>query len=99
MTISFGSFLFQASISRVETAIPTKKIPPVMRRKRGSIIEGFKKAKNAFGCIYNADHSFDPKYFYEFFLIDLIKWYINLSAEINITLFSACNSRPIPFSK
>ena len=27
-----------------------------------AIIEGFKNAKNEFGCIFNADHSFDPKY-------------------------------------
>ena len=27
-----------------------------------AIIEGFKHAKNKFGCIFNADHSFDPKY-------------------------------------
>ena len=27
-----------------------------------AIIEGFKNAKNKFGCIFNADHSFDPKY-------------------------------------
>ena len=26
-----------------------------------AIIEGFKNAKNEFGCIYNADYSFDPK--------------------------------------
>ena len=40
----------------------------IIQSKKGygsAIIEGFKKAKNAFGCIYNADHSFDPKYFYE----------------------------------
>ena len=24
-----------------------------------AIVEGFKNAKNNFGCIYNADHSFD----------------------------------------
>ena len=30
-----------------------------------AIIEGFKHAKNVFGCIYNADYSFDPKYFGE----------------------------------
>ena len=27
-----------------------------------AIIEGFKNANNEFGCIFNADHSFDPKY-------------------------------------
>ena len=27
-----------------------------------AIKEGFKKAKNKYGCIYNADYSFDPKY-------------------------------------
>ena len=36
-----------------------------------AIVEGFKNAKNNFGCIYNADHSFDPKYFDE--LIKLSK--------------------------
>jgi len=30
-----------------------------------AIVEGFKHAKNVFGCIYNADYSFDPKYFSE----------------------------------
>ena len=30
-----------------------------------AIIEGFKNAKNKFGCIFNADHSFDPKYLAE----------------------------------
>tara|TARA_B100000963_G_C22556240_1_gene639151 strand:- start:192 stop:872 length:681 start_codon:yes stop_codon:yes gene_type:complete len=33
-----------------------------------AIIEGFSKAKNKFGCIYNADYSFNPKY-----LGDLVK--------------------------
>ena len=33
------------------------------------------------------------------FLIDLIKWYINLSAEINITFFVSLISKPIAFSK
>ena len=27
-----------------------------------AIIEGFREAKNKFGCIYNADYSFDPRY-------------------------------------
>ena len=27
-----------------------------------AIIEGFKNSKFEFGCIFNADHSFDPKY-------------------------------------
>ena len=27
-----------------------------------AIIEGFKNAKNKFGCIFNADYSFNPKY-------------------------------------
>ena len=37
----------------------------VIQKKNGygsAIIEGFKNAKNEFGCIFNADHSFDPKY-------------------------------------
>ena len=34
-----------------------------------------------------------------FFLIDFMKWYINLSADINITLLLFCNFRPIAFNK
>ena len=37
----------------------------IIQKRKGygsAIIEGFKKAKNKFGCIYNADYSFDPKY-------------------------------------
>ena len=37
----------------------------IIQEKKGygaAIIEGFKKAKNSYGCIYNADYSFDPKY-------------------------------------
>tara|TARA_B100000963_G_C22521630_1_gene623330 strand:+ start:296 stop:976 length:681 start_codon:yes stop_codon:yes gene_type:complete len=37
----------------------------IIQEKKGygaAIIEGFKGAKNNFGCIYNADYSFDPKY-------------------------------------
>lgn len=30
-----------------------------------AIIEGFKHAKNDYGCIFNADYSFQPKYFQE----------------------------------
>ena len=30
-----------------------------------AIIEGFKHAKNDYGCIFNADYSFHPKYFQE----------------------------------
>ena len=40
----------------------------VIQEKKGygsAIIEGYKNAKNKFGCIYNADSSFDPKYFEE----------------------------------
>tara|TARA_Y100000992_G_C21268959_1_gene495558 strand:+ start:552 stop:1232 length:681 start_codon:yes stop_codon:yes gene_type:complete len=40
----------------------------IVQKKGGygaAIIEGFKVAKNKFGCIYNADYSFDPKYFAE----------------------------------
>ncbi len=40
----------------------------VIQDKKGygaAIIEGFKIAKYKYGCIYNADYSFDPKYFYE----------------------------------
>ena len=38
----------------------------IIQAKKGygsAIVEGFSKAKNNFGCIYNADYSFDPKYF------------------------------------
>ena len=38
----------------------------IIQEKKGygaAIIEGFKNAKNNFGCIFNADFSFDPKYF------------------------------------
>ena len=37
----------------------------VIQKSKGygsAIIEGFKNAKNNFGCIFNADFSFDPKY-------------------------------------
>ena len=40
----------------------------IIQKKKGygaAITEGFKVAKNKFGCIYNADYSFDPKYFAE----------------------------------
>ena len=46
----------------------------IIQKNKGygsAIIEGFKNAKNNFGCIYNADLSFDPKYFDE--LIKLSK--------------------------
>ena len=46
----------------------------IVQKNKGygsAIVEGFKNAKNNFGCIYNADHSFDPKYFDE--LITLSK--------------------------
>ena len=48
----------------------------IIQSKKGygsAIIEGFSKAKNNFGCIYNADYSFDPKYFED--LIKLSKNY------------------------
>ena len=48
----------------------------IIQKKRGygsAIIEGFKIARNDFGCIYNADYSFDPKYFGE--LVRLSKNY------------------------
>ncbi len=38
----------------------------IIQKRQGygsAIIEGFNKARNKFGCIYNADFSFDPKYF------------------------------------
>ena len=40
----------------------------VIQKKSGygsAIIEGYRNAKNKFGCIFNADYSFDPKYFEE----------------------------------
>jgi glycosyltransferase involved in cell wall biosynthesis len=40
----------------------------VIQEKKGygsAIITGYKNAKNKFGCIFNADFSFDPKYFEE----------------------------------
>ena len=40
----------------------------IIQKKKGygaAITEGFKVAKNKYGCIYNADYSFDPKYFAE----------------------------------
>jgi|TARA_B110001452_G_scaffold208016_1_gene178259 glycosyltransferase involved in cell wall biosynthesis len=40
----------------------------VIQKKKGygsAIVEGFKNAKNNFGCIYNADYSFDPNYLEE----------------------------------
>ena len=46
----------------------------IVQKNKGygsAIVEGFKNAKNNFGCIYNADHSFDPKYLNE--LIKLSK--------------------------
>ena len=46
----------------------------IIQKSKGygsAIVEGFKNAKNKFGCIYNADHSFDPKYLDE--LIKLSK--------------------------
>jgi len=55
--------------SELDNSIPiTKKFncKLIVQKSKGygsAIIEGFKNAKNEFGCIYNADHSFDPKYF------------------------------------
>ena len=55
--------------SELDNSIPiTKKFncKLIIQKSKGygsAIIEGFKNAKNEFGCIYNADHSFDPKYF------------------------------------
>ncbi len=40
----------------------------IIQEKKGygaAIIEGFKVARNKYGCIFNADYSFDPKYFEE----------------------------------
>ena len=55
--------------SELDNSIPiTKKFncKLIVQKSKGygsAIIEGFKNAKNEFGCIYNADHSFDPIYF------------------------------------
>ena len=63
--------------SETDNSIPiTKKYncKLIVQKNKGygsAIVEGFKNAKNNFGCIYNADHSFDPKYFDE--LIKLSK--------------------------
>ena len=57
--------------SETDNSIPiTKKYncKLIVQKNKGygsAIVEGFKNAKNKFGCIYNADHSFDPKYFDE----------------------------------
>ena len=48
----------------------------IVQEKKGygaAIIEGFRVAKNKFGCIYNADYSFDPTYFSK--LTELTKEY------------------------
>ena len=48
----------------------------IIQKKRGygsAIIEGFENAKSEYGCIFNADYSFDPKYFNE--LIQISKNY------------------------
>jgi len=40
----------------------------IIQKNKGygsAIIEGFKKAKNDYGCIFNADHSFKPEYLYK----------------------------------
>ena len=45
--------------------IKKNKCKYIIQKKRGygsAIVEGFKKAKNDYGCIFNADHSFIPKY-------------------------------------
>ncbi len=65
--------------SEEDNSIPiTKKFDCklIIQKNKGygsAIIEGFKNAKNRFGCIYNADHSFDPQYFGE--LVRLSKNY------------------------
>ena len=54
--------------SEIDNSIPIVKkfnCKLIIQNQKGygsAIIEGFKNAKNNFGCIYNADHSFDPKY-------------------------------------
>ena len=45
--------------------IKKNKCKYIIQKKKGygsAIIEGFKKAKNEYGCIFNADHSFKPNY-------------------------------------
>ena len=61
--------------SETDNSIPiTKKYncKLIVQKNKGygsAIVEGFKNAKNNFGCIYNADHSFDPKYFNELIML------------------------------
>lgn len=45
--------------------IKKNKCKYIIQKNKGygsAIIEGFKRAKNNYGCIFNADHSFIPKY-------------------------------------
>ena len=45
--------------------IKKNKCKYIIQKNKGygsAIVEGFKKAKNNYGCIFNADHSFIPKY-------------------------------------
>jgi len=44
----------------------------IIQKNKGygsAIIEGFKKAKNNYGCIFNADHSFKPNYLKKMFAL------------------------------
>ena len=44
----------------------------IIQKNKGygsAIIEGFKKAKNNYGCIFNADHSFKPNYLKKMFTL------------------------------
>tara|TARA_B100001027_G_scaffold58124_1_gene39266 strand:+ start:450 stop:1130 length:681 start_codon:yes stop_codon:yes gene_type:complete len=63
--------------SEQDNSIPiTKKFncKLIVQKNKGygsAIIEGFKNTRNEYACIYNADHSFDPKYFSD--LVELSK--------------------------
>ena len=52
--------------------IKKNKCKYIIQKNKGygsAIIEGFKKAKNDYGCIFNADHSFKPKYLNKMYLL------------------------------
>ncbi len=51
----------------------------IIQKKNGygaAIIEGFKHSKCKFGCIFNADFSFDPKYFGEMIKMSATKDFV-----------------------
>lgn len=68
--------------SENDNSVPTIKkynCKLIIQKNKGygsAIIEGFRNAKTKFGCIYNADFSFDPKYFSEMIKISNTKDFI-----------------------